>query len=279
MIILYNFEKIKKLLGTETVFRPQSYSLLFVKEGSVFLKLQEKELRIENGQILIVSPHLQYELIRYSEDIELLLTQNYRSIQEHLHLKINRFQIFPLIFFRVENVVVPKEKEFEWMWSFLCQLASFQNISKALIYQKEIYQSLAEAFVLSLASILQPTSSLTIHHPQDRKSQLAEQFIALASQHFRTHRNLDFYAKKQHVSKKYLSICVKEVTGLSPSIILNQLTVDEAKLLLNQPENNIGDVAFDLGFADAFIFSKFFKRHTEKSPSQFKQQNYEVHTI
>lgn len=279
MIILYDFEQIQKLLGDETVFRPQSYSFLFVKKGALVLQVPNQELHINDGQILIISPHVQYELIRYSENVNLLLTQDYKEIQEHLHLKINRFQIFPLIFFRKEYVIIPGESEFEWMWEFLCQIAALRKISNQFLYKKEIYQSVTEAFVLSLASVLQPSSTLTSNYKQDRKSILAEEFLALASQHYKTNRSLDFYANKQHVSKKYLSICVKDVTGISPSAILNQLTVDEAKLLLNNPENNIGDVAFDLGFADAFIFSKFFKRHTSISPSQYKQLNYEVHTI
>lgn len=279
MIILYDFKKIQKLLGDETVFKPQSYAFLFVRKGEVVLQVPSQELHITDRQILIISPHVQYTLIRYSENLELLLTQDYKEIQEHLHLKINRFQIFPLIFFRKEYVIIPQESEFEWMWEFLCQIAALREISNQFLYKKEIYQSVTEAFVLSLASVLQPSSTITSNYKQDRKSMLAEEFIALASQHYKKNRNLDFYANKQHVSKKYLSICVKDVTGITPSSILNQLTIDEAKLLLNNPENNIGDVAFDLGFADAFIFSKFFKRHTTMSPSQFKQLNFEVHTI
>lgn len=279
MILLYDFNELKKLIGREKTFSPQSYSLLFVKEGSITLKVDDQEELIYQEEILIISPHILYELIEHSEHLELYLTQNYRQVQANLPLTLHRFQLFPLIFFRSTNVIRPTSTSFMWLWDYLKQLLYFKEVNEHFIFRKEIFNSLAEGFVMSLASVLKDSSIIPTKSASSRKEQIAENFINLSNIHFKQYRNLSFYAEQLHVSIKYLSICVKEVTGMNPSYILNQLTIDQSKLYLNDLERSISDVAYDLNFADAFIFSKFFKRHTDRSPTQYRKDISQVHTI
>lgn len=279
MILLYDFIELKRLLGQEKVFSPQSYSLLFVKKGSITLSVDHQQETIKKEEILIISPHIQYELIEHSETLELYLTQNYRQVQATMPLAINRFQLFPLIFFRSSNVVRPSSEAFFWLWNYLEQLLHFKNVYEHFIFNKEVFQSLAEGFIMSLASVLKQSSMTPINKASSRKEQIAEAFLNLSSIYFKEHRSLSFFAEQLHVSIKYLSICVKEVTGMSPSYILNQLTIDQSKFYLKDMENNVADVAYELNFADSFIFSKFFKRHTGQSPSEYRKSNLEIHTI
>ena len=55
------------------------------------------------------------------------------------------------------------------------------------------------------------------------------------------------------------------------SKILINFFITEAKVLLANPQNNVADVCFQLGFEDPSYFSRVFKKITGMSPSQYKK--------
>jgi len=58
----------------------------------------------------------------------------------------------------------------------------------------------------------------------------------------------------------------------SASFLIQERVLLEAKRLLKISDKTIKAIVFDLGFYDNASFSKFFKCHTNMTPSQFKAQ-------
>jgi AraC-like DNA-binding protein len=86
------------------------------------------------------------------------------------------------------------------------------------------------------------------------------------SQHFQQEHQVNFYAEQLHLTPNYLSNYLKERIGKNASEWIQESLLLEAQVLLQEPENNIGDIARSLGFKDQAVFSKFYKRHTGISP-------------
>lgn len=59
--------------------------------------------------------------------------------------------------------------------------------------------------------------------------------------------------------------------NLSYSRVVEQVRFDRAIALLNQPDLQIVDIAFDVGYTDAANFTRAFKRWTGVSPREFRQ--------
>ena len=97
------------------------------------------------------------------------------------------------------------------------------------------------------------------------------QFVKLLSDSFREERSVIFYAEQLHVTPRYLSQTVKEVTGKSAGELIDEMVILEAKALLNDVSLTISQVADSLYFSDQFFFSKYFKRLTGLSPSEYKK--------
>ncbi|MCS7461302.1 AraC family transcriptional regulator [Paenibacillus doosanensis] len=70
---------------------------------------------------------------------------------------------------------------------------------------------------------------------------------------------------RSHLSKKF-----KENTGESLKSFIDHIRIQKIEELLRYREQSISEIAADLGFHDVFSFSKFFKKHTGKSPRQYK---------
>jgi len=69
----------------------------------------------------------------------------------------------------------------------------------------------------------------------------------------------------------HLSNTIKDVTGKSPCDICNAKTIDFAKQLLNNNDITIASVARKLTF-DPTNFTKYFKKHTGKTPSEYRKK-------
>lgn len=62
----------------------------------------------------------------------------------------------------------------------------------------------------------------------------------------------------------------KAFTGMSPSVYINTMRIQSAKIQLTDPNMFIKEISSQLGFDNEYYFSNFFKKHTGMSPSAFR---------
>lgn len=88
---------------------------------------------------------------------------------------------------------------------------------------------------------------------------------------FRLREDIGMYTRALAVSNTTLRIACSRIAGISPTQILDERTLLEAKRALLYSEFSIAEVAYSLGFYDAAYFSRFFSRHVGKPPRAFRE--------
>lgn len=78
------------------------------------------------------------------------------------------------------------------------------------------------------------------------------------------------YAGTLGVHVNHLNRVLKETTGKTTGEIIGSRIFQEAKILLNQTQWNVSEIAFTLGFEELAHFSNFFKKHSNLSPQMFR---------
>ncbi|WP_228437426.1 helix-turn-helix domain-containing protein [Chryseobacterium sp. 7] len=63
---------------------------------------------------------------------------------------------------------------------------------------------------------------------------------------------------------------VKRVLGVSPSKIIQERIILEAKRLLVLSDMSVKEIASELNFQDEFYFSRYFKKSVGLSPKYFR---------
>ncbi|HEY0947678.1 MAG TPA: AraC family transcriptional regulator [Opitutaceae bacterium] len=121
----------------------------------------------------------------------------------------------------------------------------------------------------------QAESAATVHR---LCTQLACRFDEIVLQHLRTHRTVEDYARLLHVSADHLSAEIKEKTGRNARDIIAERLITEARHLLTYSELNVSEIAAHLGFDEPTHFTRFFKRHTQVGPQEFRRRILEVAT-
>ena len=90
-------------------------------------------------------------------------------------------------------------------------------------------------------------------------------------QYFRKHRDVSFYAEKACLSSKHFSAVIKQETGQTAAYWIHRQVVAEAKMLLHvRPDLSVQVIADMLGFEEQSTFSRYFRRETGMSPTEFR---------
>ncbi|MBJ5570629.1 AraC family transcriptional regulator, partial [Salmonella enterica subsp. enterica serovar Typhimurium] len=69
-----------------------------------------------------------------------------------------------------------------------------------------------------------------------------------------------------------LSKKIKSLFNKTPSQIIQERVILEAKKQIHLTRKSFKEIALELNFNDEFYFSKYFKKYTGVSPTQFRKE-------
>lgn len=95
--------------------------------------------------------------------------------------------------------------------------------------------------------------------------------------HFRERHEVGAYAALLHISAGHLSEVVKAQSGKPAIAHIQERLVLEARRLLFHTPQSVKEIAYELGFADASYFSRFFKRETGLTPAGYRASSREMY--
>ena len=82
--------------------------------------------------------------------------------------------------------------------------------------------------------------------------------------------SVQFVADSLHVSSKYLSSLLKQLTGHTTQQHIHDQLIKKAKEELSTTELSVSEIAYKLGFEHSQSFNKLFKTKTNQSPLEFR---------
>lgn len=101
---------------------------------------------------------------------------------------------------------------------------------------------------------------------------LYRRFIADIYNFCEREHDLQFYASRLCISKRYLSQIVREASGeYTPKQLIDKQLVFKIKSLLASADLTLSQIACMLHFPDQSYLSRFFKRHTLIYPSEYRK--------
>ena len=92
---------------------------------------------------------------------------------------------------------------------------------------------------------------------------------------FERELTVDSLARSLHITPEYLTRKFTQKYGIAPKAYLIEKRIEYAKLLLEQGNATVSEVASSVGYADSLYFSRIFKKREGCSPSAY-QKNAKV---
>jgi len=97
-------------------------------------------------------------------------------------------------------------------------------------------------------------------------------FLKLVAQHFRTTREVSFYAQQLCITTTYLYKLTHNRWNLSPKELIDQQTICEIKTLLSGTDMSVKEIAATLHFEDTPYMCRYFRQRTGLSPMEFRNK-------
>ncbi|MHC5310348.1 helix-turn-helix domain-containing protein [Myroides sp. LJL116] len=151
----------------------------------------------------------------------------------------------------------------------------FQLIEQELQYpynkiQKQMLSNYLYNILLICKELIQPTNVVL-----EPSFEIVKRFKNYVHQKIYKNRSIIYYASALNVSVSTLETAFKKHEYITPKAWLSNLIVADMKQKVLSNEYSTKDLALLYGFTDVSNFVKFFKKHFEVTPKQFRQQNRE----
>lgn len=270
-ITVYTEKEVYEHIPVGHPYRPKKSAILFLKKGKIILKEQISVVEIHENSVVLINMKSVYELLEISKDIEIRSIAYNRSFIEKVSLKLNRLNLYNSLKKQLSRNFPLKPEEFSILWDNTELLSQTLKSQDKIEFSQEIevnYLSIIIYFLMSFA----PFSGYEQQGKMSRSQQIVYDFIMLVSEHYLTHKSVQFYAQKLGISMRHLSSVLKQENGKTANEIISEFILNEAKAQLSGTSKSINTIADNLQFSDYYSFSHFFKKHQKISPIQYRKQ-------
>ena len=240
------------------------YSILLF-EGDCSFVVDGTLYRSSGRTILFLSPYQSLNLITNIQiSIRMLLFHgDFYCIEYHKKEVACNGLLFNNIY--LTPFVNPREE----VWNELQEITrKIKDYSGTTSYSEAVVKTYLQ-LILALSSSEKTRSCAEFSVNSDPD---AAHFRELLDTYFRDQRQVAFYADRFSMSPNAFSKKIKKSLGKSPTQLIGERVVLEAKKLLHLTYKPVKQIADELGFDDEYHFSRYFKNSVGISPLHYRQK-------
>lgn len=264
---LYRFESIRHF---DHIQRLNYYSVIWIQEGSGCALIETEKFTYSENQIFSCTPYqpFMFQPDAKTKGVVINFHPNFFCIHKH-HSEIacdgvlfnNAYQ-FPFI-----SITPTDTSTLSWIISEM-----EKDIQQNNLATNDAILSYLKLFLINCSRIkknLYPEVETT--KEQNEEKFMVQQLKNYIESHFRTLHSPKEYADLLHITPNALTKLVKTTYNKTPSNLITERIIIEAKRELYLTNKSVEEIASELGYDDPFYFSRFFKKHTKISPSIYRK--------
>ena len=243
------------------------FQILLCERGGGTLDLEADVIRFEAPAVIVLSPTVAHGfrfrpdetegfVVSFTEDVAGAFGENGSAALARLR----SIATIPLVSFKRADDV----KRLARLCRELLDETSFAREGYEVAARS--YLALIGIEVARLAASRNRSGSVTL----TAADPTVEELRRLIEANFQLERNIGFYAGKLAMTPDRLNDHVKRATGVTAGHLLRQRILTEAKRQLVFTRLTVGEIAYDLAFADPSHFGRFFKKQTGTTPQAFR---------
>jgi AraC-like DNA-binding protein len=225
----------------------QMFTFLFILEGEILADIDGQSYLCRGGQFLMIPAGMSFSVHHYTDLVGYTGSFSLSFLKDASYTCIT------------ESKPVLRTFWFDGA-AFAAQM--MDRMTAALARGDEGY--LSRAFDLFLYSIQSPAESKA--HP------IVSQFFDMLFDRSQVLGTVSGYAERLGISPSYLNKLVRTQTRHSAMDWVEISRVNWAKTLLKDSDMSVGDISIAIGVDDPSYFTRFFRKSTGMTPSEFRHQ-------
>lgn len=259
---------VKDQIDMQDIAQVAMVVIFICKNGRVDVQIDRKDYTMRGGDVMSLLPGTVFQFVNTCESTECAVIAlhpdfiNYTSdvklgIEFARMLHDNPIQKldYPMMEEAIGIYKAIKNKLYRSGYRYKEEVAkNYLNIMKCNVFDE----------------LMKNDSELKEERPSSRKEELFNMFLKKLKTHYKTERNVTFYADKLCVTPKYLSAVIHDVSGKYATEWIVTYVIMDAKNMLKNENRSVKDVCHALNFANQSFFAKYFKQHTGFTPKEYK---------
>jgi AraC-like DNA-binding protein len=268
-IEVYSFDEMYKQKIKEEAYsyhRASFYHIFWYKGNGNNHYVQNKKIKVKHNNLLIINCNI---LNRYSRhkcigDTVLFDAATFGCTREKVDF-LNHCTLF-----KNDYIIISSESE-----DFIASVGLYFSLMKIQLEEKiqKTKTILQSNWLHNLLIIIEREYRMQQNQTSSNinSENYVQQFKDLLDMHFRTEKQVHFYAEKLNLSERKLSRMVFTVHGISAKKYIRENISLKAIQLLENTTLNQGEIAVKLGFEFTY-FIKFFRKRFNITPLKYRQE-------
>lgn len=251
-----------------TSFRTGFYHIIWFKKGRPDFLVDFKPITITPDTLLFLSKDT---VQRFGKDSHfeakaILFTDSFFCKTEH----DARFLRSSFLFSDLLSVTQINLQENASVFTGLFRLMETEVAHTKDVSQDGILKNLLHSFLLLSERERRKQDFAEIKKGADLDHVLL--FKDLLDANYHTLKKVSEYAEIISVTDKQLNHATSKILDRSPKQMINDRVMLEAKRLLAHTHKSVKEIGFKLGFLEPTNFTKYFRKHSELSPVEFRER-------
>ena len=255
------------------MFRAGAFFYILVETGTAEFVVDCHSYIVGKGDMLLVAPRMSVKLMKKSSDFGTcgLCMEPFffdsLSIGNYVYKRLYNSSHTTYVLRLEDSDTVHIHKTLDLMSHYLTS-----------DHPAEMAGSLVNFLLLQITEIFHSQNV----HPAGRvkhSDALFRLFRKLLAENYRKEHELQFYADSLHISQTYLSRVIRQISGKTVNNYIAEALYTDARRLLVFTDLTVKEIAEQLGFSDQSSFGKFFKKKSETSPANFRDEYKKLHNL
>lgn len=241
------------------------------KDGEVDITYNQKHYVLKKNSLIVGIPDIVVQINSQSLiDANAMFCK--KEFLDGLNVNVDNSLIHILLYILNNPILELTAEELSDLQHTFMDLEKFAKTNEEDFFTKEIIASGIRAFIYKVCRIVSCRIKQS-EYPRvnTRKYDYFKRFFALLATGYKQHRNVNWYAEQLHLSTKYFTSLIRQVSGRTTVDWINDRVIYEAKNLLLYSEMSITEIAYQLNFPSTSFFSKYFKNIVGINPSEFRK--------
>lgn len=241
------------------------------QSGEGKLVIDMNTYTIKKGSFCLLLPYTVIQILEYTEDIKITAITAGVDFLEKLTLLQPVEDYVTLI--QENPCLTLTDKQLD----NVREMYHFSNnrlMDKNRPFAVEIRDTLSMLMALEIVSVyarFKPSEKKKL----SRQEQVFRNFTFSLSKNCRKHREVEYYAEEAYLTPRHFSDVVKKKSGKLPSQWIAERTITLIKFLLENSNMTIQEISNEMNFPNQSFFSRYFKKHINMTPKEYRATKIE----
>ncbi len=253
-IIHYGLHRHEQFAATERTFN--HYGVSYMSKGSSLVRFAEETLELHAGDAFLIPPGVKHDHIKTGEGVAEFLWWDFRFDVAGCVDALKPFRL-------------PRKVHMDDQTQFAQLFSEFMRFMEHPKSPSDVLLLKARAMEL-MSMILEVAFACAQYRMEDASADIIPSMVMDIKENCTARAILPLLAQKYRLHPTYLSNRFTQVLGVSPAQLQSRFRLERAKELLLMRALHISEIAALLGYENSNNFTRFFRRETGATPSEYR---------